>query len=101
MTYFGEPRLAAGEARSCARAFLERVGLADKALAPAVPGGAQRGQLGVTVLNDPSPDLDEPTKALDPVNRELLLSSSWRKQRGTTIAHITHQMDEVERLPIA
>lgn len=104
MTYFGELKgLVASEARNRARAFLERVGLADKALVHLrkLSGGEQQKvQLGVTVLNDPSLlILDEPTKGLDPVNRELLLELLLeRKQRGTTIVYITHQMDEVERL---
>jgi ABC-2 type transport system ATP-binding protein len=104
MVYFGELKgLPAAEARSRARAFLERVGLADKAmtLLRKLSGGEQQKvQLGVTVLNDPSLlILDEPTKGLDPVNRELLLELLLeRKQRGTTIVYITHHMEEVERL---
>jgi ABC-2 type transport system ATP-binding protein len=104
MIYFGELKgLAASDARSRARAFLERVGLADKAmvLLRKLSGGEQQKvQLGVTVLNDPELlILDEPTKGLDPVNRELLMELLLeRKQRGTTIIYITHQMDEVERL---
>ena len=104
MVYFGELKgLAAAEARSRSRAFLERVGLADKekVLLRKLSGGEQQKvQLGVTVLNDPSLlILDEPTKGLDPVNRELLLQIVLeRKRLGTTIVYITHQMDEVERL---
>jgi len=104
MTYFGELKgLTAADARSRSRAFLERVGLADKAttLLRKLSGGEQQKvQLGVTVLNDPKLlILDEPTKGLDPVNRELLLQIVLeRKRAGTTIVYITHQMDEVERL---
>jgi ABC-2 type transport system ATP-binding protein len=104
MVYFGELKgLSASEARSRARAFLQRVGLADKAnvvLRKLSGGEQQKVQLGVTVINDPDLlILDEPTKGLDPVNRELLLELLLeRKQRGTTIVYITHHMDEVERL---
>jgi ABC-2 type transport system ATP-binding protein len=104
MTYFGELKgLSAVEARRRARAFLERVGLADKAmvLLRKLSGGEQQKvQLGVTIINDPELlILDEPTKGLDPVNRELLMELMLeRKARGTTIIYITHQMDEVERL---
>ena len=104
MAYFGELKgLAAGEARSRARAFLQRVGLADKAmvLLRKLSGGEQQKvQLGATIINEPSLlILDEPTKGLDPVNRELLLELLLEhKQRGATIIYITHLMDEVERL---
>jgi len=104
MVYFGELKgLAVAESRARSKAFLERVGLADKAavLLRKLSGGEQQKvQLGVTVLNDPSLlILDEPTKGLDPVNRELLLQIVLeRKKLGTTIIYITHQMDEVERL---
>ncbi len=104
MAYFGELKgLTASEARDRSRAFLQRVGLADKAmvLLRKLSGGEQQKvQLGVTILNDPDLlILDEPTKGLDPVNRELLLELVLEhKRRGTTIIYITHQMDEVERL---
>ena len=104
MVYFGELKgLSVAESRARSKAFLERVGLADKAavLLRKLSGGEQQKvQLGVTVLNDPSLlILDEPTKGLDPVNRELLLQIVLeRKKLGTTIIYITHQMDEVERL---
>ncbi len=104
MTYFGELKgLAGAEARRRARTFLERVGLADKAmvLLRKLSGGEQQKvQLGVTTINDPQLlILDEPTKGLDPVNRELLLELVLEhKARGATIVYITHQMDEVERL---
>jgi ABC-2 type transport system ATP-binding protein len=104
MTYFGELKgLAGAEAKRRARAFLERVGLADKAmvLLRKLSGGEQQKvQLGVTTINEPELlILDEPTKGLDPVNRELLLELVLEhKARGATIVYITHQMDEVERL---
>jgi len=104
MVYFGELKgLTAAESRTRARAFLQRVGLADKAtvLLRKLSGGEQQKvQLGVTTLNDPEMlILDEPTKGLDPVNRELLMELLLEHKRsGRTIVYITHQMDEVERL---
>jgi ABC-2 type transport system ATP-binding protein len=104
MTYFGELKgLSGAEARQRARTFLERVGLADKAmiLLRKLSGGEQQKvQLGVTTIHAPELlILDEPTKGLDPVNRELLLELVLEhKARGATIVYITHQMDEVERL---
>ena len=104
MVYFGELKgLSRAEARRRARAFLDRVGLADKAmvLLRKLSGGEQQKvQLGVTTLNDPDLlILDEPTMGLDPVNRKLLMELLLEhKARGATIIYITHQMDEVERL---
>ena len=104
MVYLGELKgLSAVDARQRARAFLERVGLADKAsvLLRKLSGGEQQKvQLGVTTLNDPDLlILDEPTKGLDPVNRALLMELLLEhKQRGATIIYISHLMDEVERL---
>lgn len=104
LTYFGEMK---GMTRSAAReaglAFLEEVGLADKAtlkLKKLSGGQQQKVQLGVAVLGNPSLlILDEPTKGLDPVNRKLLLDIVERyKQQGTSVIYITHLMEEVERL---
>jgi ABC-2 type transport system ATP-binding protein len=104
MVYFGELKgltKAAAEKKSIA--YLERVGLADKQKAKIKTlssGQQQKIQLGLTIINDPKLlVLDEPTKGLDPVNRELLLDIlEEMKSKGTTIIFITHQMEEVEKI---
>jgi ABC-2 type transport system ATP-binding protein len=43
--------------------------------------------------------LDEPTEALDPVNRSLLMEIiNERQSKGATIILVTHRMEEVEQL---
>ena len=104
LVYFGELKgLGRAEARARALRYLERVGLADKANTPLkkLSGGQQQKvQLGATIINTPELlVLDEPTKALDPVNRALLMELLLELNRaGSTIIFITHQMDEVERV---
>lgn len=104
MIYFGQLKgLSRSEARSKSLAFLERVGLANKAktrLDKLSGGQQQKVQLGITIINDPELIiLDEPTKGFDPVNRRLLMEIIEEHQaKGATVVMITHQMDEVERL---
>lgn len=104
MTYFGQLKgLSHDEAVRQSTAFLERVGLGDKAklrLDKLSGGQQQKVQLGITVLGDPELlILDEPTKGFDPVNRRLLMNIIEEHQaKGATVIMITHQMEEVERL---
>lgn len=104
MTYFGQLKgLQRAEAEAWSRAYLERVGLADKEkvkLQKLSGGEQQKVQLGVTIMNSPRIlILDEPTKGFDPVNRRLLMSIiEDQRQAGATVIMITHQMEEVERL---
>lgn len=91
------------EAKSRALAYLERVGLADKAnerLVNLSGGQQQKIQLGVTILHEPSlMILDEPTEALDPVNRALLMDViNEQRTKGATVMLVTHRMEEVEQL---
>jgi len=91
------------EARSRALTYLKRVGLADKAserLIRLSGGQQQKIQLGVTILHEPSlMILDEPTEALDPVNRSLLMDIiNERRSKGATVILVTHRMEEVEQL---
>lgn len=95
--------LSEAEARQRALAYLERVGLADKAnerLVKLSGGQQQKVQLGVTILHEPSlMILDEPTEALDPVNRSLLMDIiNERRAKGATVILVTHRMEEVEQL---
>lgn len=104
MTYFGTLKgVMAADARRWSIDFLQHVGLGDKInqkIKTLSSGQQQKIQLGITIINKPSLlILDEPTKGLDPLNRELLLSSlNEIRQHGSTIIFITHQMDEVEKL---
>ncbi|CAN5901167.1 ATP-binding cassette domain-containing protein [soil metagenome] len=104
LVYFGELKgLRRAEAVKRATNYLERVGLADKAkvnIKKLSGGQQQKVQLGATIINEPELlILDEPTKALDPVNRALLMELLLELNRGgSTIVFITHQMDEVERI---
>lgn len=104
LIYFGEMKgMSRAEARQTGMAFLEQVGLADKAnlkLKKLSGGQQQKVQLGVAVMGNPSLlILDEPTKGLDPVNRKLLLDIvEQHTQQGAAVIYITHLMEEVERL---
>ncbi|HEV7951838.1 MAG TPA: ATP-binding cassette domain-containing protein [Candidatus Saccharimonadales bacterium] len=104
MTYFGQLKgMTRHDAEKWSIAYLERVGLADKAktrLDKLSGGQQQKIQLGVTIMNDPELlILDEPTKGFDPVNRRLLMNIIEEHQRaGATVIFVTHQMEEVERL---
>ena len=104
MVYFGQLKgLARDEARRQALAFLERVGLDNKArtqLDKLSGGQQQKVQLGITIMADPELlILDEPTKGFDPVNRRLLMTIiEDHQKKGATVVLVTHQMEEVERL---
>jgi ABC-2 type transport system ATP-binding protein len=86
-----------------ADAWLERVGLTDKAgtLTEDLSGGQrQRLAIATALLHDPElVFLDEPTAALDPQSRrnlwDLLRSLS---EAGRTVVLTTHHMDEAEIL---
>ncbi|HVO28841.1 MAG TPA: ATP-binding cassette domain-containing protein, partial [Candidatus Paceibacterota bacterium] len=95
--------LGRGDAAARALAYLDRVGLGDKAkerLLNHSNGQQQKVQLGVTILHEPSlMILDEPTAALDPVNRSLLMDIvNEQRGKGATVMLVTHRMDEVEQL---
>ncbi|PDQ35910.1 MAG: ABC transporter ATP-binding protein [Candidatus Lumbricidophila eiseniae] len=104
MTYFAELKgYAKPAAVKWATDYLERVGLADKAktkLGSLSGGQQQKIQLGTALMGEPELlVLDEPTKGLDPVNRQLLMELiNEQQQHGATVILVTHQMDEVERL---
>ena len=104
MMYFGELKgMDREDARKEALAFLETVDLSDKAsvkIKKLSGGQQQKVQLGVAIMGNPKLlILDEPTKGLDPVNRNLLLDIvDHLQQKGVAVIYITHLMEEVERL---
>ncbi|HEX4104511.1 MAG TPA: ATP-binding cassette domain-containing protein [Candidatus Paceibacterota bacterium] len=104
MVYFAVMHgLGREEAKKRVLAYLERVGLGDKAnerLVGLSNGQQQKVQLGVTILHEPAlMILDEPTEALDPVNRSLLMNIiNEQRTNGATVVLVTHRMEEVEQL---
>ena len=104
LIYFGEMKgMTRADAREKGMAFLEEVGLGEKAnlrLKKLSGGQQQKVQLGVAIMGDPDLlILDEPTKGLDPINRKLLLDIVDEHQKnGTAVIYVTHLMEEVERL---
>ncbi len=104
MIYFGQLKgLTTAAAKKFSLDYLKRVDLADKAdvvISKLSSGQQQKIQLGITIINNPQLlILDEPTKGLDPLNRELLMDILLDLNRqGTTIIFSTHQMNEAEKI---
>lgn len=104
LVYFGELKgLSKEDATQRGKDYLQRVGLSDKErleIKKLSSGQQQKIQLGITILNKPQLlILDEPTKGLDPVNRELLLEILLElNKEGSTIIFSTHQMEEAEKI---
>ncbi len=103
LIFFGKLKgLKSYTAKKWAIEYLDKVGLGDKINLPVKKlssGQQQKIQLGVTIIHNPSLlILDEPTKGLDPLNRELLMQIlKDLNKAGTTIIFSTHLMDEVEK----
>lgn len=89
------------EAQNKAVQLLERVGLADKALAyPSQLSGGQKQRVaiaGVVAMEPKCIVLDEPTAMLDPVGRKEVLKTvkKLREEKKVTVILITHYMEEV------
>ena len=104
VAYFGVLRgLDRRAADRAAAAWLERVGLADRAQErpdALSKGNQQKVQLAAALVHRPAlAFLDEPFSGLDPVNQELFLDL-LREMRatGTTVVLSAHQMALVERV---
>ena len=102
VAYFGRLHgMDAGRARTAAEAWLERLGLAERATARLEElshGNQQRAQLAAALVHEPELlVLDEPFAGLDPVAvqtlAELLRSEA---ERGTAVLFSSHQLDLVE-----
>lgn len=104
MELFGRLRgLTQSEAKKRTLSYLEMVELPDKYQAKIKSlssGQQQKIQLGLAILHRPPLlILDEPTKGLDPLNRQVLMNILFELQKqGTTIVFTTHQMEEVEKI---
>jgi ABC-2 type transport system ATP-binding protein len=86
-----------------ARAWLERVGLADNAeslTSELSKGMQQKVQFASAVIHEPDLIvLDEPFTGLDPVNSRLLKELILEQRaRGATVVLSTHRMEQVEAL---
>lgn len=104
MIYVGQIKgMTYKDADESAKKYLERVGLTDKVqveIKKLSSGQQQKIQLGITVINNPEIIiLDEPTKGLDPVNQDLMISYIKElNSKGTTVLFSTHQMVEAEEI---
>ena len=104
LVFFGElRRLEAGEAARRARAWLERLEIADwaeKKVQDLSKGMQQKVQFVTAVLHEPELlILDEPWSGLDPINAEVLREIVLeQKARGKTILFSTHLMEQAEKI---
>jgi ABC-2 type transport system ATP-binding protein len=95
--------LAEGEAMKRARAWLERLELAewtDKKVQDLSKGMQQKVQFIATVMHKPPLlILDEPFTGLDPVNASLIKDIMLElREQGSTIILSTHRMEQVEMM---
>ncbi len=104
LTFLGAIRgLTQREATKRAAAWLERLGLADRAKSDTnelSKGMQQKIQFAASVLHDPELlVLDEPFTGLDPINTRLLKDLIIeQRDKGTTVVLSTHRMDQVEQM---
>jgi ABC-2 type transport system ATP-binding protein len=102
VAYFGRLHgLSAGAARSAASAWLERLGLANRATAKLEElshGNQQRAQLAAALLHEPElVVLDEPFAGLDPVAVQTLADVLRSEaERGAAVLFSSHQLELVE-----
>lgn len=104
LAFLGSIRgLSMREARTRAAAWLDRLGLAERAKSETnelSKGMQQKIQFAAAVLHEPEMVvLDEPFTGLDPINTRLLKSLILeQRERGTTVVLSTHRMDQVEQM---
>ncbi len=104
LVFFGSLKdMSRSTARKEGMAWLERLGLADRAqgkVKELSKGMQQKIQFAGTLLHDPDIVLmDEPFSGLDPVNTEALQDIILElREQGKTVIFSTHLMDQAERL---
>ena len=102
--YFGKLKgLSQREAKERALNYLDKVELKNKIntkINKLSSGQQQKIQIGITIINEPQLlILDEPTKGLDPVNRNLLMELLLElHKKGSTIIFSSHHLEEVEQI---
>jgi len=102
VAYFGRLHgMDADGARTAAEAWLERLGLAERATARLEElshGNQQRAQLAAALVHEPELlVLDEPFAGLDPVAVQTLAALLRSEaERGTAVLFSSHQLDLVE-----
>ena len=102
VAYFGRLHgLTATAARAATRAWLDRLGLADRAtttLEELSHGNQQRAQLAAALVHEPELlVLDEPFAGLDPVAVQTLAGVlRGEARRGAAVLFSSHQLDLVE-----
>ena len=95
--------LSVREGKRRASAWLENLGLAEKAKSQTnelSKGMQQKVQFAAAVIHEPDlVVLDEPFSGLDPVNTRLLKDLILeQRERGATVVLSTHRMDQVEQM---
>ena len=104
LIFFGSLKdMSRSAARKEGMAWLERLGLADRAqgkVKELSKGMQQKIQFAGTLLHDPDIVLmDEPFSGLDPVNTEALQDIFVElRGKGKTVIFSTHMMDQADRL---
>jgi len=102
LAYFGRLHgMSAASARAAAAAWLDRLGLADRAgakLEELSHGNQQRAQLAAALLHEPELlVLDEPFAGLDPVAVQTLAEVLRDEaERGAAVLFSSHQLELVE-----
>jgi len=102
LTYFGRlSGMSSSQASAAAAAWLERLGLADRARSTVEQlshGNKQRVQLAASLVHNPRlAVLDEPFSGLDPIGTDALAAElRTLAADGTTILFSSHQLDLVE-----
>jgi ABC-2 type transport system ATP-binding protein len=105
LTYMAELHgLDAGSAARNARAWIERLGLSERARERTEAlslGNQQRAQLAAALVHEPELlVLDEPFSGLDPIGVDLLseVLVAEARERGVPVVFSSHQLELVDRL---
>ena len=104
IAFMGQLRgLGGAEARTRARAWLDKLGLtqwANNKVQDLSKGMQQKVQFATALIHEPElVILDEPWSGLDPINAEVLRETVEElRARGKTVLFSTHQMEQAEKI---